>query len=260
MMRAVLFLCAVMGWAQSYDRSPGYEAYRKADALFAEKKVQEAVSSLQASLQQDPTLVPAMLLYARIAMSMNRFELARESLDRALAVDAQARQARFLYGLSYYLANDLQHALPQFEKARQADPKDARASLYLGLTYESLGDAGKAMALYEVSDGLRPSVEAELAEARTLYASGRLDACERWIRRALQLEPQSRDAHFELARLLLREEKPAQAAQEGERALSLSGGNVSDGQIHYLLVRAYRTTSPALAERHAELLRSEERK
>jgi len=258
MRHAVLFLVTFLpggAWAQGYERSPGYGAYKQADALFTARKTSEAAGALEHSLKLDPDLVPALTLYARIAMSINRFEVARESLNRALAVDPKSANARFLYGLSYYLSNDLQHALPQFEKARQENPKDARASLYLGLTYESIGRFDEAIALYEESVRRQPSAESYLAGARLLHSQRRLDDCERWIREALKLEPNSRDAHFELTRLLLRQEKPRLAAKEGERALELSGGNVSDSQIHYLLVRAYRTTSPALAEQHAEALR-----
>ncbi|HEY3839825.1 MAG TPA: tetratricopeptide repeat protein [Bryobacteraceae bacterium] len=215
----------------------------------------EALSSLEQALKLDPKLIPALTLYAKIAMSMNRLELARESLERALAVDPKAAYARFLYGLSYYLGNDLAHALPEFERARAANPKDGRASLYLGLTYESTGRTGEAMRMYEESVRVGPSTEGYLAGARLLYLEGRLDECERWIRDALKLEPDSRDAHFELARLLLREQKMEPAAMEGERALELREGAVTDSQIHYLLIRAYRDIAPALSRQHAEALR-----
>jgi tetratricopeptide (TPR) repeat protein len=207
------------------------------------------------SLQLDGKLVPALTLYAKIAMTMNRFELARESLERALAANPNATYAQFLYGLNYYLTNDLPHALPQFVKARELNPKDSRAALYLGLTYESLGRTQEALALYEESARLEPLGDTYLTGARLLHMMGRLDDCERWIQKALQLEPASRDAHFEMARLLLRRDNPSAAAKEGERALELPGGSVSDSQIHYVLIRAYRLSKPALAAHHADALR-----
>ena len=253
---AILLLAATLAWPQSYETSPGYAAYRQANALFVARKMPEALASLEQALKLDPKLVPALTLYAKIAMSMNRFDLARNSLARALDVDPKAAYARFLYGLSYYLSNDLTHALPEFEKARAANPKDGRTSLYLGLTYESIGRVDDAMRMYQESVRVGPSTEVYLAGARLLYLQGRLGECERWIRSALEHEPESRDAHFELARLLLREERFEQAAKEGEHALELHGGDVTDSQIHYLLVRAYRDTSPALASKHAEALRA----
>lgn len=261
MMRVLVWMALFsgIGWGQSYDRSPGYAAYRQANALFVAKKIPEALQALERSLQQDGKLVPALTLYAKIAMTMNRFEMARESLDRALAVEPKSAYARFLYGLSYYLSNDLQQALPEFVKARAADAKDPRVALYLGLTYESLGRTEEAMGQYEESARLGPSVETYLAGARLLQLKGRLDDGEQWVRKALALEPGSRDAHFEMARLLLQRDRAAEAAKEGERALALDGGEVSDKQIHYLLVRAYRGSQPGLAAEHAAAVRRLER-
>lgn len=245
--------------AQDPSGSPGYAAYRQADQLFAAKKVPEAVKALEQSLKQDDKLFPALTLYARIAMSMNRFELARDSLDRALEVEPKSAYAQFLYGLSFYLANDLVHARPRFEAARRLDPKDARPALHLGMTYESLGETKEAMQQYEDAVRLHATVEAYLAGVRLLYLEGRLDECRRWVDLALQLEPESRDAHFEKARLLLLEHEFPAAAAEGEKALALSRGDVTDRQIHYLLVRAYRTFDADRADRHALALRALEK-
>lgn len=252
---AVLLFAAMLS-AQDYARSPGYAAYRQAEKLFVEKKIPEAVRSLEQALGQDAKLVPALTLYAKIAMTMNRFELAQDSLERALAVDPKAAYAQFLYGLSFYLSNDPAHALPQFEKARQIEPSDARAALYLGMTYESVGRIGEAMKQYQDSVQLHATGEAYLAGARLLCLENRLEECSGWLDRAVQLEPASRDAHFEKARLLLRKGDAPDAAKEGERALALSGGSITDIQVHYLLIRAYRTFRPAEADRHAEAVRA----
>src|SRR5438128_7339075 len=107
---AILWCFAALTWSQAYDRSPGFPAYRRANDLFVNKKLPEALSALEQSLKLDEQLVPALTLYAKIAMTLNRFELARDSLERALAVDPKAAYARFLYGLNFYLTNELQHA------------------------------------------------------------------------------------------------------------------------------------------------------
>jgi hypothetical protein len=67
----------------------------------------------------------------------------------------------------------------------------------------------------------------------------------------LAVEPKSRDAHFEWARLLLEKNQLAEAATEGETALRLPGGDVADGKIHYLLIRTYRESNPEQSARHA---------
>ena len=75
----------------------------------------------------------------------------------------------------------------------------------------------------------------------------------------MKLSPNSRDAHFELARLLLKKGDATEAAAEGETALRLSDGVVTDAAIRYLLIRAYRQSGmPDKAAEHAEIMRAQE--
>jgi len=242
--------------------SPAQAAYQKANALFVAQKFQECLNELDIALRLDPKLVPALTLKAKLAMTIYRFDVARESLERALAADPTSFYAQFLYGLEAYLTNDLELALPRFEKARQLNPADPRAALYLGMTRESLGQPADALKLYEEAMRLEQSAGAPQADtfligSRLLLMMGRTDDAKVWIDRALKLEPNSRAAHFELARYLEEKGDSVKAAVEGEAALRLPGGDPTDVQIHYLLVRAYRESErPADVARHAEAIRA----
>ena len=166
--------------------SPGLAAYEKANALFVEKKLPEALAAVDEALRLDPKLVPALTLKAKLAMAAYRLDVARQCLEQALAIDPRAPYAQFLYGLEAYLGNDMKAALPRFRKARQLNPNDPRAALYLGLTVESLGQTAEAMSLYEEAVRLERSAnelhaETLLPGARLLLLLGRLDECERWI-------------------------------------------------------------------------------
>jgi len=244
--------------------SPGYAAYERANALFVAKKLPEALVATEEALRLDPKLVPALTLKAKLAMAAYRLDVARRCLEQALALDPRAPYAQFLYGLEAYLGNDVKEALPRFRKARQLNPTDPRAALYLGLTLESLGQPGEALSLYEEAVRLERSAgeldaETLLPGARLLLLLGRLEECERWIRQAAKLSPNSRDVHFEFARLLLKKGDAAQAAAEGETTLGLSEGVVTDAAIHYLLIRAYRQSGmPDRAAIHAEVMRAQE--
>lgn len=244
--------------------SPGYTAYEKANRLFIAKKLPEAVAAVDEALRLDPKLVPALTLKAKLGMAAGQLEVARQCLERALALDPHAQYAQFLYGLEAYLGNDLAAALPRFRKARELNPRDPRTALYLGLTIESLGKPEEALALYQDAVRLEHSAgtldaETLLPGAKLLLLLGRLKESESWLREAEELSPDSRDVHFELAPLLLKKGDASQAAAEGEKALTLSEGVVTDASIHYLLIRAYRQTGQAdRAEMHAEIMRTQE--
>src|SRR5947208_11744685 len=127
--------------------SPGQAAYEKANALFVAKKFPESLAAIEEALRLDPKLIPALTLKAKLAMAANRYDVARQTLERALAIAPHAAYARFLYGLEAYLTNDMKEALPRFQKAHQLNPSDSRAALYLGLTVESLGQPEQALTL-----------------------------------------------------------------------------------------------------------------
>lgn len=257
----LLFAFALYGAAPS---SPGYAAYEKANQLFVAKKLPEAVAAVDEALRLDPKLIPALTLKAKLGMAAGQFDVAQQCLERALAIDPRAQYAQFLYGLEAYLGNDLAAALPRFRKARELNPKDPRTALYLGLTVESLGKPEEALSLYEDAVRLERSAgtldaETLLPGAKLLFLLGRLKESESWLHQAEELSPNSRDVHFELARLFLKKGDPSQAAAEGEKALALSEGVTTDSSIHYLLIRAYRQSgNPDRAEMHAEIMRAQE--
>ena len=259
---AVLILALAL-WGGT-PASPGQAAYEKANALFIEKKLPEALAAADEALRLDPKLVPALTLKAKLAMAAYRLDVARQCLEQALAIDPRAPYAQFLYGLEAYLGNDMKAALPRFRKARELNPREPRAALYLALTIESLGQPAEAMALYEEAVRLERSAnelhaETLLPGARLLFLLGRLDESERWLVQAAALSPNSRDVHFEFARLLIEKGDAERAVTEGEKALVLSDGIITDPAIRYLLIRAYqklgRTDRAAM---HAEIMRTQE--
>lgn len=236
--------------------------YDRANALFVAQKFTECEQALEEALRLDPKLSRAWTLRAKLAMAQNRFDLARESLQQAITADSASWYAHFLQGFLYHLQNDLPQALPPLEKARQLNPQDARPALYLGLTHESLGHTREALGFYEEAIRLedaagKPQAETLLTYARLLLLLGSVDECARRIDRALVLDPNSRDAYYERARLLLQTGDVAGAASAGETALRLSKAGITDHQIRYLLVRAYRMAGQeGPAARHAAALRA----
>jgi len=265
---AALLVCGVaaaqVGEKAGADsrRSAGYPSYQQANTLFVEKKFPEALNALDAALRLDPKLVPALTLKAKLAMALDRYDVARECLERAVAADPLSAYARFLYGFQFFKQNELPEAIQSLEKARQLDPKDPRPALYLGLAQESLGRTADALRSYREAIGLgeasgKLETDMLLSCSRLLLLLGDFEECGRLVARALKLDPKSRDAHFESARLRLKQGDGGGAAREGELALQFHTGDVSERQVHFLLIQAYQSSGrEGDAARHAVALRA----
>jgi tetratricopeptide (TPR) repeat protein len=261
--RTALLTVLLAGWTAAQTPPPaGYPAYERANRLFVAGKYQESFNAVDEALRLNPRLVPALTLKAKLAMAANRYDVARESLEQAIATDSSSWYAQFLYGFQFYQQNQLPAAVQSLEKARRLNPRDPRTALYLGLARESLGQTAEALRAYreaiqsgETSGQL--DTDMLLSCSRLLFRLGDFDECRRWIDRALKLAPKSRDPHFESARLSLKTGDAAGAAKQGEIALELHSGEVTDRQVHFLLVQAYQSAGREPdAERHAVAIRA----
>jgi tetratricopeptide (TPR) repeat protein len=260
---ALTLLCAAAMSAQSPAdrRSAGYPAYQRANQFFAAKKYQDSMNALDEALGRDPNLVPALTLRSKLAMAINRYDVARKDLERAIAAAPGSSYARFLYGFQFYRQNEIPAAIAALEKARELNPRDAPTALYLGLAKESLGNTADALMLYREAIRLEEAagqlhVDTLMTCARLLLVLGEFDEEERLLNRAMKIAPNARDPHFEACRLWLKKGDPARAAKEGEIALTLAG-DATDRQAHYLLVQAYQAAGrEADAARHAAALRA----
>ena len=236
--------------------SAAMEQYQRANRFFEQKQFAEASAALDAALNQDPNLVPALTLRGKLAMGLNRFDVARESFERAVRLEPKSAYTQFLLGFFHYVDNDFKKALGPLQAALRLKPNDSRTQLYLALTFEGLAKPQDAVLHYEKALALESSPDAHVAYGRLLFTLGRFDDAQKQIERALSLDVKSRDGHYERGRLYFEAGRFAEAAAEGERAMSLPGIGTTDRQIHFLLGRAYRKLGkPGLAEQHLKAFR-----
>jgi tetratricopeptide (TPR) repeat protein len=245
-----------LGPAQ-YAVSPT-QHYEKAKEDFAQKKFSEAVSEVDAALHENPYMVPALVLKARLAMFAHRPDVAKSCLITAITAEPTSEEAQFYLGLLFYIQNDFKLAISPLQTAQTLSPKSPLPVFYLAMTREALGDETDALALYQRAEELSQekspqSAEILVAYGRFLLSLGRTQDSIEKDRRAIEIAPDSRDAHYELAKGLDHEGDFKNAAVEGERALTLPEAGTSDAQIHFLLATLYRMLrEPDLAKAHLE--------
>jgi tetratricopeptide (TPR) repeat protein len=248
-----------MIWLLAFQLAIGpTEHYERAKQDLAQRKLSEAAIEVNAALHDNPAMVPALVLKARLAAFAHRPDVAKSCLITAITVDPSSEEAQFYLGALFYEKNDFKLALSPLQAAQKLAPNSPLPVFYLAMTYEALGDHNHALELYQQAENLSLQASPESAEIAVAY--GRLlvflgrhqDGMEK-VRRAIQIDPKNRDAHYVLAKGLEYEADFKNAAIEGELALTLPEANASDAQIHFLLARIYRKLNrPDLAEAHLE--------
>jgi tetratricopeptide (TPR) repeat protein len=224
--------------------SSAIDQYNRANALFQQRKFAAAAEAIDSALEADPRYVPALTLRGKLAMALERNAVARESFEKAAALAPDSAYVQFMLGFFYYVENDFKKSVPALEHASHLDPADPRAVLYLALSHEGLAQPELAIPLYRKAIELearagQPDPETHTAFGRLLFTLGRFEESASQVEQVLALDPQSRDGHYERARLLLEARKFAEAAEEGEKALGSNRPGATDRQIHFVLARAY---------------------
>jgi tetratricopeptide (TPR) repeat protein len=232
--------------------------YENAKQDYAQRKFYDADGEVNAALHESPDMVPALVLKARLATFAHRPDVAKSCLITAITVDPTSEEAQFYLGLFYYMRNDFKLAISPLETAQTLSPKNPLPAFYLAMTHEALGDDTKALDLFQQAQNLSTekspqSAEILVAYGRFLLSLGRTEDSVEKDRRAIEIEPDSRDAHYELAKGLDHKGDFKNAALEGERALTLQEVDTGDAQIHFLLSNLYRKLNqPDLAKAHLE--------
>jgi tetratricopeptide (TPR) repeat protein len=232
--------------------------YENAKQDFAQRKFPEAISEVDAALHESPYMVPALVLKARLATFAHRPDVAKSCLITAITADPTSEEAQFFLGVFYYLQNDFKLALAPLRIAQTLSPKSPLPVFYLAMTQEALGHETQALEFYQQAENLsvqksQQSASILVAYGRFLLSLGRTQGSIEKDRQAIEADPESRDAHYQLAMGLDHEGDFKNAALEGEQALTLPETDTSDAQIHFLLARVYRRLNrPDLAKAHLE--------
>lgn len=232
--------------------------YENAKQDFAQRKFTEADNEVNSALHDSPYMVSALVLKARLAAFAHRSDVEKHCLITAITADPTSEEAQFFLGVFYYTQNDFKLAISPLQTAQTLSPKSPLPVFYLAMTQQGLGDETKALELYQQAESLsleKSALSAEIlvAHGRFLLSLGRTQDSIEKNQRAIEIDPKSREAHYELAKGLDHQGDFKTAALEGEQALTLPELGTSDAQIHFLLANLYRKLNqPDLSQAHLE--------
>ena len=222
-----------------------------------QERYYESLVTLQQALALRPNFAAGYANMGRLHLATKMPFTATKELQKASELDP--KNLSILCDLGEAHQQTLNHDAAEkiYQHALQLDPNHVPARLGLGKVYYSEGKNAQAIeALNEVLKVSPDSAPAELTLARlgieTAQSPTELQAAADHIHKALASDPQSPDGWYDLGRITLRQNHPAEAIEALKKALAYSPQH--NGALHQI-ERALRAAGrTADADRTAKVL------
>ncbi len=186
----------------------------------------------------------------RFIMAGN-YEEAQKMLEESIRLDPRNPTAHYYMGITRFYMGEYPQAEKDLRESLRLKEKNPDAHNALGLVYNQLGDHERALAEYKLAladPAFRGPERALLNMALCQDAMGRTDEAIATLRSAVEKSPQYYAAHYELAKLLDRQDQLRDAIDEYEVA---APDFSADPTYHYRLGLAYfRDHNPEKAREH----------
>jgi len=234
--------------ARGLDPAPVYAAL--AEVYEAGGYVENAIPAMRLAVARDPKNENYRLRYGLLLNDTKAPAAAVIRLREALQEFPRSSPLWLALGIAQVGDGKSDDARRSFERALELDPRSVPALAYLGSTFAERGQYADAVALYEraIAAGPNFAVPYYLA-ADTLLKLPQTDAprVERYLARAVELDPDFASARLALGKLYVRAERWADAATEFERVTRL---DPQSSEAFYQLGRVYvRLKRPTEAQR-----------
>lgn len=179
------------------------------------------------------------ILLADRMIQAENFPEAVRVLNEAARVDASNPEIHYYLGVGHFYLGEYPEAEKSLRESLRLNKRNADAHNALGLVYTKLGQRERALEEYRqalADPSYRTQETSYLNMALCLDDMGRTEEAILNLRRAVEKEPKYYAAHWELAKLLDRQEQTREAIEEYEVA---APQYASDPNYHYRLGLAY---------------------
>lgn len=255
---------------------PGSRDDQRPEALIDRGQLDKAWSAVSDRIATEGETARLLLLQGLVRYRQDRFEAALELLNRSFARDERdpdtskalglclvklGREdlaetffeiaaklapddaaAHYYLGLNAYTQRRFAPAVRAFERAVDIRPRSSENRSYLGRSYEAVGRVEDARRQYREAISLNRagadrSADPPLLLGTLLYRQGRLADADRYLREALEYDPDSALARYWLGLLFESRRDWQSAIRELRHAARLQP---EDHRPHYALARLYR--------------------
>jgi tetratricopeptide (TPR) repeat protein len=209
---------------------------------FAQKRIGESIQALAKSLQINVQNAEAHKILGRDLMIIGRYDAARTEFEQGIRYNPQSAETYFNLGKLFSIQDSWPSARKQFEAALRIDPEYMESWDALGFAQEALGDDAGAIASYEkavaISDARKGNfVSPQVNLAAHYIRKGDPAKASEYARSALELDPKSDGAWFQMAKISEAQGQLNESADALNKAISI---NPRASSYYYVLANVYR--------------------
>jgi tetratricopeptide (TPR) repeat protein len=198
-------------------------------ALIASGKRRDGVERLE-RVADATQAGDAYLLAGSTQMDLNEFAAARRDFDKALQLDSRLPRLYTLAGMARDKLGNPEAAAEMFRKALAADPDDFDANLYLGAILAKRRETAEAKRYLDRALQLNPaSSMAQYEMATWKSATGKYEEAAGELEAIIKKDPDWLEPHIELAALYYRLHRPSDGAKERQIVARLTAASQSKG-------------------------------
>ena len=195
-----------------------------ASALDAAGHLEEAEGEFTRLVQQHPDQARGYCGRAAVELRRARLQAARRDVDRALALESEAAEAWYLLGNLKEKNEQYDEAIKAYQRVISIEPGHVNAQYRLGVLYKRLGQDAESRRHLDTYQSLKTKLDlanAVLFGTRSLYSGDYKTAAEQ-LSRALASDPSNAEALYYFGVAMQKLEKPAEAVEAFEKALSIN--------------------------------------
>jgi tetratricopeptide (TPR) repeat protein len=161
------------------------------------------VRAAEVLLSMQPDNPDFLYLHGASALQANSTAKAEASLEKFASLRPNDSRGCLALGLAYAAQPDkLDAARNKMESCLVIDPSNFEAAYQLGLFYKSQGDSAKAVEYFERTTAIAPAYPAALRDlGAALIQTGNEAKARIALEKAVKLDPNDAEVHFQLSRL-----------------------------------------------------------
>ena len=220
------------------DKIHLYNKIKKAEGQSSENKLDEALENLTEVIEEDPQIMEARHVRARIFLKLNKVEEAIQESQEALKMDPEYESAIYTLAQAYKRQKKYEEALAGYERLMELDPRDNKPVHNIGDVYLEMEELDKAIFYFQKAIDLDPQRgEVTRRQLGVAYMKKKmLVEAEAEFKSALEMNPRLPNGHYNLALVYEEKNEPGKAVEEYKKEIELFPEDIT---AHFNLAKLY---------------------